>query len=49
MSTINTYFSQKDNLQKVILEHLDGAKVSVNVAVAWFTDVKLFNKLLQLQ
>lgn len=49
MSTINTYFSQKDNLQKVILERLDGAQVSVNVAVAWFTDVKLFDKLLQLQ
>ena len=41
--------SQKDNLQKVILEHLDTAKISVSVAVAWFTDVKLFKKLLQLQ
>ena len=49
MSTINTYFSQKDNLRDVILENLDLASYSVNVAVAWFTDVKLFNKLLEVQ
>jgi hypothetical protein len=49
MSTINSYFSQKDNLQKVILKHLNEAKVNVVVAVAWFTDVKLFGKLLQIQ
>ncbi len=49
MSSINTYFSQKDNLQKVILENLDLAKHSVIVAVAWFTDVKLFNQLLKLK
>lgn len=49
MSSINTYFSQKDNLREVILENLDLASYSVNVAVAWFTDVKLFKKLLELQ
>lgn len=49
MSTINTYFSQKDNLRDVILENLDLASYSVNVAVAWFTDVKLFSKLLEVQ
>jgi hypothetical protein len=49
MSTIVTYFSQKDDLQKVILENLDNAITSVNVAVAWFTDVKLFNKLIDVQ
>lgn len=49
MPSINSYFSQKDNLQKVILEHLDSAQVSVTVAVAWFTDTTLFRKLLQLQ
>ncbi|MBL0330041.1 MAG: hypothetical protein IPP64_11640 [Bacteroidetes bacterium] len=49
MSSINTYFSQKDNLRDVILENLDLASYSVNVAVAWFTDVKLFNKLLEVQ
>jgi hypothetical protein len=49
MSSINSYFSQKDNLQKVILEHLDSAQVSVTVAVAWFTDTTLFRKLLQVQ
>ena len=49
MPSINTYFSQKDNLQKVILAHLDSAQISVIVAVAWFTDKKLFKKLLTLQ
>lgn len=49
MSSINTFFSQKDNLRDVILENLDLANHTVNVAVAWFTDVKLFNKLLEVQ
>jgi phosphatidylserine/phosphatidylglycerophosphate/cardiolipin synthase-like enzyme len=49
MSNINSYFSQKDNLQKVILEYLDSAQVSVTVAVAWFTDTTLFRKLLEVQ
>lgn len=49
MSSINTYFSQKDNLQEVILENLNQAKHSVNIAVAWLTDSKLFNKLIELQ
>ena len=49
MSTIKTYFSQKDNLQQVILKNLDAAQNSVSIAVAWFTDVVLFNKLLEIQ
>jgi hypothetical protein len=49
MSSINTYFSQKDNLQQVILKNLDAAQNSVSIAVAWFTDVVLFNKLLEIQ
>lgn len=49
MSTINTYFSQKDNLQEVILDNLEKAEHSIHVAVAWFTDVVLFKKLLHVQ
>lgn len=49
MPQINSYFSQKDNLQKVILKHLDSAQVGVTVAVAWFTDTTLFRKLLEVQ
>jgi hypothetical protein len=49
MSSITTYFSQKDNLQNVLLDNLNKAKHTVQVAVAWFTDVILFNKLLELQ
>ena len=49
MSSINTYFSQKDNLQEVILKNLDAAQNTVTIAVAWFTDVVLFNKLLEIQ
>lgn len=49
MSSINTYFSQKDNLREVILKNLDSATHCVYVAVAWFTDVILFKKLLELQ
>ncbi|MFM2038478.1 MAG: hypothetical protein RL432_1417 [Bacteroidota bacterium] len=44
MSSIKTYFSQKDNLQQVILKNLDAAQKSVSIAVAWFTDAVLFNK-----
>lgn len=47
MVTVKSYFSGKDNLQKVILKHLDTAEKSIHVAVAWFTDVKLFAKLLE--
>ncbi|NBW59995.1 MAG: hypothetical protein EBR41_05465, partial [Crocinitomicaceae bacterium] len=49
MSSIKTYFSQKDNLQQVILKNLDAAQNTVTIAVAWFTDVVLFNKLLEIQ
>jgi GNAT superfamily N-acetyltransferase len=33
----------------VILKNLDAAQNSVSIAVAWFTDVLLFNKLLEIQ
>jgi len=49
MSSIKTYFSQKDNLQQVILKNLDAAQNTVTIAVAWFTDIVLFNKLLEIQ
>jgi len=46
---INTYFTQQTDVRKLIIEHLEQAKKTVFVAVAWFTDYKLFNKLLELQ
>ena len=49
MSTINTFFSQKDNLRDVIVENLDLASDTVMIAVAWFTDSTLFNKIRELQ
>lgn len=49
MSSIKTYFSQRDDLQKAILKQLDAAQMQVCVAVAWFTDTVLFQKLLELQ
>lgn len=39
---ITTYFSTKDDVQGVILDALGLAERQVNVAVAWFTDVDLF-------
>jgi len=39
---ITTYFSSRDDVQSVILDALGLAERSVNVAVAWFTDVDLF-------
>lgn len=49
MSTIKTYFSQKDNLRGVILEQLDLATDHVMIAVAWFTDSILFQKVREIQ
>jgi hypothetical protein len=49
MSSITTYFSQKDNLRDVILEQLDLASDHVMIAVAWFTDSVLFHKVREIQ
>ena len=49
MSSINTYFSQKDNLQKIILAQLDLASDHLMIAVAWFTDATLFRKVREIQ
>lgn len=46
---INSYFTKQIDVRKIILEHLDNATKKVFVAVAWFTDTILFNKLLELQ
>lgn len=46
---IESYFTKKVDVRKIILEHLDKATKKVFVAVAWFTDTLLFNKLLELQ
>lgn len=46
---IDSYFTQQIDVKSIILEHLNNAENSVFVAVAWFTDVKLFKKLLELQ
>ena len=46
---IQTYFTQDKKVKKIILNHLDSALSHVCVAVAWFTDRVLFDKLLELQ
>lgn len=46
---INTYFTKETNVKSIILDLLDEAKTSVVVAVAWFTEIDLFNKLLEIQ
>ncbi|XMO86751.1 phospholipase D-like domain-containing protein [Algibacter sp. AS12] len=46
---IDSYFTKQTNVREIILEHLDNASSKVFVAVAWFTDVCLFQKLLELQ
>ena len=46
---IESYFTKQTDVRKIILEHLDKATKKVFVAVAWFTDTILFNKLLELQ
>lgn len=43
MVQIEAYF---DNIQETLLSELDSAKRSIYVAVAWFTDTNLFEKLL---
>lgn len=46
---INSYFTKQTDVRAIILEHLDTATKKVCVAVAWFTETSLFNKLLELQ
>lgn len=46
---IDSYFTKQIDVREIILEHLDNATIKVIVAVAWFTDTILFNKLLELQ
>lgn len=46
---IESYFTKQIDVRKIILGHLDNATKKVFVAVAWFTDTILFNKLLELQ
>jgi hypothetical protein len=46
---INTYFTKEKRVKKIIIDQLDKASSHVCVAVAWFTDIPLFNKLLELQ
>jgi len=46
---IESYFTKQIDVRKIILGHLDNATTKVFVAVAWFTDTILFNKLLELQ
>jgi hypothetical protein len=45
---IQTHFTQDKIVKKIILNYLDNAKSHVCVAVAWFTDSTLFDKLLEL-
>lgn len=46
--TIDTYFTQNSNVKKIILDCLDQANHKVLVAVAWFTETRLFEKLIEL-
>ncbi|MCZ2846185.1 MAG: phospholipase D-like domain-containing protein [Candidatus Bathyarchaeota archaeon] len=46
---ITTYFTKQVDVKSIILELLDGASTQVNVAVAWFTEPKLFKKLIEIQ
>jgi len=45
---IQTHFTKDKKVKKIILNHLDNAKTHVCVAVAWFTERELFNKLIEL-
>lgn len=45
---IQTHFTKDKKVKKIILNHLDNAKAHVCVAVAWFTDRPLFDKLIEL-
>jgi hypothetical protein len=46
---IDSYFTKQTDVRKIIIKHLDSATKKVFVAVAWFTDTILFDKLLELQ
>ena len=46
---INSYFTKQSDVREVIITKLSTAQRKVLVAVAWFTDTILFNKLLELQ
>ena len=46
---IDSYFTQQTDVKSIILEHLNKAESTVFVAVAWFTDTKLFKKLVEIQ
>ena len=46
---IESYFTRQIDVRSIILKHLDQATKKIFVAVAWFTDTTLFNKLLELQ
>jgi hypothetical protein len=45
---IQTHFTKDKKVKKIILNHLDNARAHVCVAVAWFTDRPLFDKLIEL-
>ena len=49
MIQAGTYFSTKDDIQKILLSVLNEATNKVLVAVAWMTDKTLFGKLIELQ
>ncbi len=46
---IQSYFTGKQDVRKVILDLLDKATSKIQIAVAWFTEPTLFNKLIQAQ
>jgi len=46
---IDSYFTKQTDVKSIILNYLNKATKQVNVAVAWFTERTLFEKLIQLQ
>lgn len=43
--SVRSYFSKSEDLQEVIMNELNAAKSHIRVAVAWFTDIELFETL----
>ncbi|MDI1324859.1 MAG: phospholipase D-like domain-containing protein [Algoriphagus sp.] len=41
------YFSSESNLRDIILEHIELAVDSIHIAVAWFTEPKIFKSLME--
>ena len=45
---INSYFTGKEDVKKIIIDYLGKAKTDIKVAVAWFTEPVLFDTLINI-